>query len=72
MINSSIRLFFLIVIVAALSLFIMFVTSCGSNPIVQQDVKWEFLIQPGQPIKACLIEDDLAKLRARLDRCEAK
>lgn len=45
---------------------------CASRPVATSfDGKWEFVERPGQPIKACLVEDDVAKLRELLIRCKA-
>lgn len=45
---------------------------CASRPAATNfDGKWEFVERAGQPIKACLTEDDVAKLRELLIRCKA-
>lgn len=47
-------------------------TGCASGPVVTSfDGKWSFVYSEGQPVKACLVEDDVAKLRELLIRCKA-
>lgn len=47
-------------------------SGCASRPVATAfDGKWEFVERPGQPVKACLVEDDVAKLRELLIRCKA-
>lgn len=36
------------------------------------DAKWSIVNVFGQPTRACLLEDDVAKLREILIRCEAQ
>ncbi len=44
---------------------------CSSQPPAEPvQVHWEFIQTPGQPIKACLPEADVAKLREALIRCK--
>ena len=66
------RISFLVILAAAISLVVFVLTSCASAPPRHEDLKWEILSQPGQPTKACLTEDDLVKLRTRLDWCDGK
>lgn len=45
---------------------------CASKPVTTAfDGQWEFVDRPGQPLKACLGEKDVAKLRELLIRCKA-
>ncbi len=45
---------------------------CAAKPVVAEfDGKWEFVERPGPSLKACLVEDDVAKLRELLIRCKA-
>lgn len=49
----------------------LFFLSCVSKPIATEfDGKWEFIDQPGVPTRVCLGEEDVAKLREILIRCE--
>ena len=72
MTRAIVRLFFLIVLAAAVTFSVVILTSCVSAPPAHEDLKWDFQFVPGQPAKACLSEDDLAKLRTRLDWCDGK
>lgn len=47
-------------------------TGCASSPVATSfDGKWEFILRKDQPVKACLVEEDVAKLRELLIRCKA-
>lgn len=53
----------------------LILSSCSSPPPPADPVQvhWEFLpAQPGEPVKACLPETDVAKLREALIRCKAE
>lgn len=54
-----------------LFLILSFFPGCAAPVVTNFDGKWEFVDQPGQPLKACLQEDDVAKLRETLIRCKA-
>ncbi len=45
---------------------------CASRPVSTTfEGRWTFVEMPGEPVKACLVEDDVAKLREILIRCKA-
>lgn len=57
-----------------LALSLLISTGCAQVPLETTTTfygKWEFIEQPGQPVKACLVENDVAKLREILIRCRA-
>lgn len=44
---------------------------CASPPAAEPfQAHWEIIQRPGEPLKACLPEDDVAKLREILIRCK--
>lgn len=56
-----------------LIIFFLILSSCAQRPVVTSfDGKWSYLEVPGEPVKACLIEEDVQKLRELLIRCEGK
>ncbi len=60
------------IIFSALISLVILGDGCASRPVVTTfDAKWEFVERAGPPVKACLAEDDVAKLRELLIRCKA-
>lgn len=56
------------------SILCLILEACSHAPPVTTmfDAKWSIVNVFGQPTRACLLEDDVAKLREILIRCEAQ
>lgn len=54
------------------ALFLLLTSCAGRPPVTTFDAQWTFVETPGQPLKACLLENDVAKLRELLIRCESR
>lgn len=66
-IRDNIILLALVVLIACIFVF----GGCASRPVAEPfQANWAFVDVPGQSIKACLPEKDVAKLREILIRCE--
>lgn len=45
--------------------------SCAHEvPATDFDADWEYLAVPGYPVKACLVQEDVVKLKRILNQCK--
>jgi hypothetical protein len=57
---------------STLFLMVGILNSCSEQAIEVPKVNWEFYQQkPGDPVKACLPQDEMNNLREALDRCKS-
>ena len=54
-------------------LIISVLSACTLAPVgTRLDLKWQFVNAPGEPMRACLEEQEIIKLKEALRRCEVK